>query len=84
MHVALPVNILVGHNLAASLYACQVALATRSVLKEEQARGTGPPHFVEYFLKRVATGKEQQQHGNIGLGWIFFHSPFCLILMSLR
>ena len=54
------------------------ALAARPVLEEEQLRGACLAHLVEHFLECVAACKKQQQHGNVYLGGVSLHSPFCL------
>ena len=69
------VDVLVAGNLSAGFYTRHIALATGTVLKEEQPRGARLPYFVEYLLKRIRTGEEQHQYCDINLS-CFFHVSF--------
>ena len=53
-----------------------VALTPRSILIEQQLRGSRLAHGIKHLLEGVAACKEQQQYGDIGLCRIFHFVAF--------
>ena len=74
VYLALPVDVLIGSNLPASLDTSHVALSARSVLIEEQFGGSCLTHGLEHLSESVGSVKEQQQYGDIGLDGLFHTS----------
>ena len=70
MHLTLPVDMRIAHDLTTSLDTCHILWTTGPVLIEQQHRGPCLAHSLEHLTERVAASKKQQQHSNIGLGRI--------------
>jgi hypothetical protein len=61
-----------------------ILLTSWSVLKKKQFRGPCLPYFIENLLERIAACEEEQQYGNIVIGWVFCHNLFCFMLIIMR
>ena len=68
MHLALPIYLLVAHDLATGHDTWLVTLVTWSVLIEQEHGGPCLAHSLEDLSERVAASEEQQQNGYVCLG----------------
>lgn len=79
MRLTLPVDVLVGSNLSASLDAGHIAIAPWSILIEEQLGRARFPHLVEHLLEMVGAVEEEHQYCNI-----YFSGLFCHLFLIFR
>jgi hypothetical protein len=63
MNLTFPIHLL--DHTTASFDSCKVALATRTILIKEQARGTREAHLLEHLRELVWTVEEEDEDGDV-------------------